>query len=88
MEFANVLVQMPGGSPGSTHGMAADKCIISKKFRKIINSFLNQQHQIWLTFNNYFPLKNAIFTSNMWDEQIYDTLPIDQVSGDLIQLSR
>ena len=54
----------------------------------IINSFLNQQHQIWLTFNNNFPLKNAIFTSNMWDEQIYDTLPIDQVSGDLIQLSR
>ena len=48
----------------------------------IINSFLNQQHQIWLTFNNYLPLKNAIFTSNMWDEQIYDTLPIDQVSGD------
>ena len=48
----------------------------------IINSFLNQQHQIWLTFNNYFPLKNAIFTSNMWDEQIYDALPIDQVSGD------
>ena len=48
----------------------------------IINSFLNQQHQIWLTFNNYFPLKNAIFTSNMWDEQTYDTLPIDQVSGD------
>ena len=27
MEFANVLVQMPGGSPGSTPGMAADKCI-------------------------------------------------------------
>ena len=48
----------------------------------IINSFLNQQHQIWLTFNNYFSLKNAIFTSNMWDEQIYDTLPIDEVSGD------
>ena len=48
----------------------------------IINSFLNQQHQIWLTFNNNLPLKNAIFTSNMWDEQTYDTLPIDQVSGD------
>ena len=26
-EFANVLVRMPGGSPGSTPGMAADKCI-------------------------------------------------------------
>ena len=48
----------------------------------IINSFLNQQHQIWLTFKNNLPLKNAIFTSNMWDEQTYDTLPIDQVSGD------
>ena len=48
----------------------------------IINSFLNQQQQIWLTLNNYLPVKNAIFTSNMWDEQIYDTLPIDQVSGD------
>ena len=48
----------------------------------IINSFLNQQQQIWLTFNNNLPLKNVIFTSNMWDEQTYDTLPIDQVSGD------
>ena len=48
----------------------------------IINSFLNQQHQIWLTFNNNLPLKNAIFTSNMWDEQTYDTFPIDQVLGD------
>ena len=48
----------------------------------IINSFLNQQHQIWLTFNNNLPLKNAIFTSNMWDEQIYEKLPVDQVSGD------
>ena len=48
----------------------------------IINSVLNQQQQIWLTFNIYLPVKNVIFTSNMWDEQIYDTLPINQVSED------
>ena len=28
VEFANVLVQMPRGSPGSTPGMTADKCIM------------------------------------------------------------
>ena len=31
VDFANVLVQMPRGSPGSTPRMAADKCITGPK---------------------------------------------------------
>jgi len=34
-EFANVLVQMPGGSHGQTPGMATDKCIKLPQIKRL-----------------------------------------------------
>ena len=43
---ANVFVQMPGASPGSTPGMTADKCINTRiKLDKSFIQILRQQNR-------------------------------------------